>query len=196
MLFRSGWMKWYLDEPQGAISLLNDALALFLVLGDEEGLIWVNIFLADCHRVVGETRLFDEHIAKARHYLSINRLPWGDAGLAFVLGDAALAAGDHDAALEQYRVAVSTAHAVQSIMQTLRHLCGIAEVWWAMGRTTDAVTLCHFLIQHPATWDDTLKRARAILSRAALTDGESEALQAQAVGLSLEAVLHRVGVVL
>lgn len=191
-LYNLGWMKWYHYRYADALFHLTEAMNIFKLLGDEEGTIWTNIFTADCHRNLGDWANFERYIAGARAAIGDIRFPWGEAGLEFVLGDAALSRGQMDEAIEHFRTAVKIAHGVQSIMQTLRHLCGIADAWAHAGRTTDAMILCQFLLHHQATWDDTLRRARVILTRieAQLPIGTSpDSLRTEAEAMSIEQIL-------
>lgn len=187
-----GWVKWLQTEYPDALSHLLTALEIFSVLGEEEGIIWTNIFAADCQRCLGNHAQFERHVARVREYLLERAFPWGEAGLEFILGDAALSNGDIDAAFTHYRTAVHLAHEVQSIMQTLRHLCGIAEIWIRRGRVVDGLTLCYFLIKHPAIWDDSLKRARMISAHAETSlpaDFTLEMIQTRAERLTLEDII-------
>ncbi len=187
-LYNNGWLKWLEENYEAAAQRLRDAHHLFETLGEDEGIIWTRVFLADVARLTGHQAEFERWVAAARQRIAVATLPWGEAGLEYVLGDAALAAGDLARARNHYQQAIRIAHGVHAIMQTLRHLTGIADVWIAEGHHSEALTLTLFILAHSATWEDTHKRLRPMIQtlQNLLDDAQHAEAQARAVSLSLD----------
>lgn len=51
-----------------------------------------------------------------------------------------------------------------AIMQTLRHLSGLVEIFWRRDNPTLALALALFIEQHPTTWDDTRARTMPFIA--------------------------------
>ncbi len=185
--YNLGWLMLHQGQHMEAVELYQESLREFEELGEEEGIIWSHIFLAACAVVRRDFADVDHHAGHVRRLLAEMTFPWGDCGLKYVLGDAALAQGNLDAAETLYRESIRIAFEAQSVMQTLRHLGGLAEIFYQRGDAT-ALPLLLFIQQHPTTWDDTHQRIQPFLATlTAQTSADAlTAAQAQATHWTLE----------
>lgn len=190
-LYNAGWVKWHKGDYPAALQQLGEANHIFLTLGEDEGIIWTNVFMADTSRRMGRRAAFEQHVHFARERLEVTPFPWAESGLSYILGDAALADGSPSDALEHYHHAVRVSHSVHAILQTLRHLSGVAAVWAETGRRIEALGLALFILHNPSTWDDTLRRVRALVAllEAGLTEVERQEAQQMADALDLNAAV-------
>ena len=194
-VYNLAWLYYLNQNYAEAEKRYFECLSGFVALGDDEGIIWSNIYLAEIALESGRRHAMDTYIEGARHVLADLNFPWGVAGLEYTLGNQALFDADLQLAAEHYHEAVVIAHGAQSIMQLLRHMTGVADIWQRRGRAEDAHRLLAFILQHPTTWDDTRKRANMIVEglkqklpseTAARLEDEGRALRLEdAVALSL-----------
>jgi predicted ATPase/DNA-binding SARP family transcriptional activator len=162
--YNLGWLMLHQGHPSEATQLYQESLREFEDLGEEEGIIWSHIFLAACAVIRRDFADVETHAQHVRRLLAEMTFPWGDCGLKYVLGDAALAQNQLDTAETLYREAVKIAFDAESIMQTLRHLGGLADIFYRRG-DDKTLALLLFIQHHPTTWDDTHKRIQPLLAQ-------------------------------
>lgn len=184
-LYNLGWIHYFNQNYPEAERILLDSLRTFMALGDDEGILWSNIYLAEVALESGRRTSMQTYIDGARRTLAEIDFPWGEAGLEYTLGNQALYDGDTQAARKHYRQAVSLAHGAQSVMQTLRHLAGIADIWQRDEQPEDALTLLTFILENPTSWDDTRRRARQIIDALLVLLPPKTAAKLQAAGRAL-----------
>ena len=189
--YNLGWNSYFVGEHEDALIFQEKAQRIFHEMQDIEGESWTMILRASI-----ELRL--EHYADARDYAhqslaiiqQIN-FPWALSGAHYVLGDIALALGELEEARQYFTQAIHEAYDVQSIMQTLRHLSGLAALLLREEVPEQAVCIAFFLVEHPASEKDTLKRAMEIIDEATwlLPPADLEAARRAGKSLTLETAL-------
>ncbi|MBC7871520.1 MAG: hypothetical protein H7Y09_11830, partial [Chitinophagaceae bacterium] len=191
-VYNLGWDSYFDGDYEDSLIFQEKAQRIFHEMQDIEGESWSMILRASI-----ELRL--EHYTDARDYahqslklLEAIHFPWGVSGAHYVLGGIALALGDFVEARQYFTQAIHEAYDVQSIMQTLRHLSGLAALLLREEEPDQAAIIAFFLVEHPASEKDTLKRAMDIIDKVVwlLSPEELEAARAKGKTLTLETVLN------
>lgn len=158
------WMHTRYDE---ALAYYTDSLRLFREMNDIEGTTWTLNFMALCYLGQGELETAARHVHEALEILETVAFPWSKSGALYVLGDIELARGNFDASRQHFLDSIHIAYDVQSIMQVIRHLGGLADLFVAAGDHARGIQLATFVQQHPASDVMTKQRARRTLNLAA-----------------------------
>ncbi|MCU0497726.1 MAG: NB-ARC domain-containing protein [Anaerolineae bacterium] len=164
-LYSIAWIYYFQGDYDESTARFEQTLRDFQDLGDDEGMIWSQIFLAANALERGDLSQIDSYLNGARAIMANIDFPWGEAGLRYVLGDLALRHDDLEQAERYYVEAVEIAYHVESTMQVLRHLSGIAEVRFRRGDYDGALRLAAFIRQHTISWDDALRRIESLIPR-------------------------------
>lgn len=190
-LYHLAWIALHDGRLDEAKRYYTEALTEFHGFQDDEGIIWSNVFLAQTALQQRNFAAIAGHLETARQRMAHLHFPWGEAGAVYVEGDWALALNDLPLAERRYKEAIRIAHGAQSVMQTVRHLSGIAEVMAKRREFTAALILATFCNRHRAAWADTQQRTAKLIShlREHLTATEAAEAEAQASALTLEGVV-------
>lgn len=180
--YNLAWVHLFERNFADAERLFHECLRTFITLGDDEGIVWSNIFLAEVALEDGRRAGIDPYVEGAQRALAEIDFPWGVSGLDYLLGNVALHDGDLPAATAYYRRAVEVAAGAQSVMQVLRHISGIADLWLLDERPEDALAMATYIHDHPTTWDDTRRRTRQLIEKVEQLLPPEEAAKAQAIG--------------
>jgi hypothetical protein len=180
--YNLAWLHLFERNFAEAERLFHDCLRTFIALGDDEGIVWSNIFLATVALEDGRRAGVEPYIDGARRALAEIDFPWGVCGLDYLLGDVALHDGDLPKARAHYRRAIEVAAEAQSVMQVLRHISGIADIWLLDERPEDALAMATYIYDHPTTWDDTRRRTSQLIDKLLQLLPPDEAAKAQAAG--------------
>lgn len=192
--YHMAWVDHFHGRNDLALSRYQESLHDFVSLGDEEGLAWCHIFMASVYVALGQLDTARQHIESSRAVMAGMQFPWGECGALYILGNAALAEHDYYEAHRLYVEAVRIAYAVHSILQTLRHLAGIADVLLHLKEVERAYALAYFIHQHPTSWEDTVKRTGILLEQARQILPESTIMEVEAQSklATLESVVEQV----
>jgi tetratricopeptide (TPR) repeat protein len=181
-IYNLAWVHLFERNFAEAERLFHDCLRTFIALGDDAGIVWSNIFLATVALEDGRRAGVEPYVDGARRALAEIDFPWGVSGLDYLLGDIALHDGDLPGAMACYRRAVEVAAGAQSVMQVLRHISGIADIWLLDERPEDALAMATYLHEHPTTWDDTRRRTRQLIEKIQELLPPDEVAKAQTTG--------------
>lgn len=184
-----------LDEAE---ALLAESFAVQQRMNTPTFTAWTRLFQGALACERGQFAEAREHVADGLALVAGMHFPWVVAGADYILGDVALAEGNVGEARRLYAGAVRLAHSVQSIMQTLRHLTGLAETMLIEGQPGEALVLAAFVSEHPAHSPEAVRRSARIIHAATQQLSTSERAAAQerarqmtideAVGLAAEGV--------
>jgi len=180
--YHLGYM--YLTRGDYAISeaYLRDALAQFSELGDFEGESWSSIFLAQNFLERHDYATARQFCERALRAIADVRFPWSLSGSKHVLGQIAYAEGDLESAYAFAYAAVMIAYEASAMLQTYRHLVGVAQCLYALGNVEQALTIvAHAIIQEVSDYD-TRKAAHQLMAQAAATLSEDMIAAAQHTG--------------
>jgi DNA-binding SARP family transcriptional activator/predicted ATPase len=173
-------------------ALFREVLPEFHQLGFQDGMCWTNIFSAQMALEHGQFAETEQLLQDAEAAIAGMNFPWGASGIAYVRGDLELARGEYGAARALYCDAVRVAFEASSVLQTLRHINGLASLHLIAGDYAQAARIAAFTEQHPATWRDIMKRSGAILAECAkhLPPEQIEAIRADAAMLHYETMMQ------
>jgi ATP/maltotriose-dependent transcriptional regulator MalT len=145
---------------------LTRALTLYQSLDNAAGASWSLLYLAQVEIERGNADNAQTLVNRALDTISRIDFPWVQCAAHFVLGQAALLTADLTGARQHFEQAIHIAHRVRSVMQTVRHLAGIAALLLAEGNAPSAIRIAAFADTHPASWFDIQKMAQRILGAA------------------------------
>jgi predicted ATPase/DNA-binding SARP family transcriptional activator len=193
-LFHNGWSYHVLHDLKNADAHLGDALVVFRGLGSTEGIAWSLVYLGKVAEENYNLNLARQYIAEALKTIEGLQMPWMQSGADFVLGHIELAAGHFEKAYRHFIAAIQLAWDVQSILQVLRHLTGLA-IWYAQMEEYDkALELATAVLEHPARGPLMSEYARTIVTnaRTILSPAEFALYQTHVQSLSLTEVIEMV----
>lgn len=162
-IYHLAWVLLMNDDIPTAIDHFQTAQQLFAELGADGNAAWSMIFRGIARLKQGDTgdayHLADEAVKTVAHL----RYPWVVCAAHHLKGDVFLARGELAVAYAHQYHAARIAQEVDSLLQTLRHLTGLAEVLLRMGREENGLRLLVYVRDHPATGLEARLRIRAIL---------------------------------
>lgn len=120
--------------------------------------------------------------------------PWVRCGADYVLGFVEMADGNLEASYNHFIASIRLAWEVQSILQVLRHVTGLA-MWYArMEEYETAAEIAAFVLQHPARGPEMTRFAQQILLEAedVLGDTALTEINERAGKLALADIVERI----
>jgi ATP/maltotriose-dependent transcriptional regulator MalT len=190
-LYEIGTVLLFDGYPEEADSYYLRALAIFRALSQPSSIAWTLIWQAMIETQRMRPDKAENLLKEALGQLENLTFPWGVSGAYYVWGDVELARGNLDKAQRYFLDAVRIAYDAQSLLQTLRHLAGIAALWLTNGELQRAAALATFLNEHPVSWKDTTRRTEQMLQDIAqnLSPKQMKSAQERGRQLTLEAII-------
>jgi tetratricopeptide (TPR) repeat protein len=179
---------------EAASHLFHESIAIFRPLGSQQGPAWARLYLSRIAFINGDLyearRLAEESLVA----LEVSTNLWGQSAAHYYLGEALSGLGDYSGAHRHLYEAVAIAARIKSTIQIPRHLVGIARLLAQTGEPERAVELLAFIIQCPASWQETRDWAQRLLSEliSELPPDRAVAAQERGQKLRLDDVLAEV----
>jgi predicted ATPase/DNA-binding SARP family transcriptional activator len=191
-LYHGGWIALHEERYDDAEAMLDEALKLFRELGDVEGESWTLVFQGQLYVGKGECQRARELATAAINSVAHIDFPWPVAGAHYLLGEIALAEGKQQEAYGEYHHSLEMAYRIQSIIQDLRHLSGLAALMIQKEDYELAAVIVTFLYQHPVSARDTRKRAEKLLThlRQYLSSDAFQRAEEQAKAHTLDSLIE------
>lgn len=188
-----GWLLWVLKDYERARVYQQQAHQHFREMKDLEGTMWSQILGGMIELGSGNDAAARQVLEGVLAELAQTPFPWAEAGAHYVLGELEMALANYPAARAHYQRAIRVAYEVESLLQVLRHLNGMAGLLLAEGQRTEAFALAAFVRHHPASREDARDRSQRLLEQAEplLTLEETAAAQALMESWTLESVVAR-----
>lgn len=182
------------EEYELAAPLFDQVLTQFRQLGFQDGVCWTMIFQAQIALEKGHYADTERLLDQALNTIQEMNFPWGVSGAAYVRGDLELARGNIEAAHRSYAEALQVAYDACSVLQTLRHANGLAELHLRAGEYELAARIASYTEQNPATWKDIMRRSKTILVECAkhLAPERLSAIREEAATRSYDDVMAEV----